>query len=667
MSLEHAVLSLSGLSVGDAFGKTLYSPVFNEVIKDKRLPSGPWMWTDDTHMALSVVEELRQRSWIDQDYLARRMAWRFSTDPARGYGATTRKVLQQIGQGEYFRTISRSIYNGGSYGCSGVSRVVPLGAYYAKAPAKAAREAPLATAITHIHPESLAGAQAVAAAAAIAADPIHPSNADFLREVIEYVAESRVRQAIKQITAIPSDDLQSCLKYLCCDSLNTVQTAVPFALWCAAHHLEDYQEALWCAVSGSGSRDTTCAIVGGIVALSSGMVPEDWTACREPLPITTLLHDIDRVQPRAADLRKPVKTKFLPQKTIDSTTMISARVDPLTNLPNMLGLLEWADKLEEKPECFPLSLIIIHLLPLWDVNRIAGRTSGDNLLRESAQILQKINIGPVFRAGGDKFVIIPQEGSQSLVLAEKISHLMAVSDCRLPRIALIHFPYKEEIVDGRLVACMGEAMKDKHYRNNDGSPREFDATTIRALPDFSWMMLDLASQLRRLGEMVDAANRLAQTDVVSQLPNQRTAMLALESTLQQAVDLNESMAIMLFDGDNLRQYNDVSYEAGDEAIRLMGSTLKGLMRDSDYLARWRTGDEFLFILPGTDAEVAMLIANRVCSAVQEASKSWMFRTTISGGVSTYKHGRTVQDMIDVAEKALHQAKIDGRNRAVLGE
>ncbi len=319
------------------------------------------------------------------------------------------------------------------------------------------------------------------------------------------------------------------------------------------------------------------------------------------------------------------------------------------------------------PEGFPLSLVVIHLLPLWDVNRNEGRTSGDNLIRESAEALQKLNIGPVFRAGGDKFVVIPEKRSQLLVLAEKISDLMTITDCRLPRIAMIHFPYKEEIIDGRLVACMGEAMKDKHYRNNDGAPREFDATTIRALPDFSWMMLDLASQLRRLGAMVDEANLLAQTDVVSQLPNQRTAMLALESSLQQAANTNEPLAIMLFDGDNLRQYNDISYEAGDEAIRQLGSTLKGLMRDSDYLARWRTGDEFIFIIPGTSQEVAMQVANRVCTAVEQASQSWMFHTTISGGVALYpNHGKTVQALIDVAEKALHEAKEGGRNRAVLG-
>jgi ADP-ribosylglycohydrolase len=61
---------------------------------------------------------------------------------------------------------------------------------------------------------------------------------------------------------------------------------VPFALWCAAQHLDDYEAALWLTVSGLGDRDTTCAIVGGIVALFTGTdgIPAEWRHAREPLP-----------------------------------------------------------------------------------------------------------------------------------------------------------------------------------------------------------------------------------------------------------------------------------------------------------------------------------------------------------------------------------------------
>lgn len=61
---------------------------------------------------------------------------------------------------------------------------------------------------------------------------------------------------------------------------------IPFALYCASLHLDDFGEALWATVGGLGDRDTTCAIVGGVVALATGIegIPPAWRQAREPLP-----------------------------------------------------------------------------------------------------------------------------------------------------------------------------------------------------------------------------------------------------------------------------------------------------------------------------------------------------------------------------------------------
>ncbi len=66
----------------------------------------------------------------------------------------------------------------------------------------------------------------------------------------------------------------------------SAQDTVPFALWCAAQHLDDYEAALWLTASGLGDIDTNCAIVGGIVVMSTGLegVPRSWLLSREPLP-----------------------------------------------------------------------------------------------------------------------------------------------------------------------------------------------------------------------------------------------------------------------------------------------------------------------------------------------------------------------------------------------
>jgi ADP-ribosylglycohydrolase len=64
------------------------------------------------------------------------------------------------------------------------------------------------------------------------------------------------------------------------------QDTVAFALWCAGHQLGNFEDALWLTVSGLGDRDTTCAIVGGIVASYTGVeaIPDHWLRARESLP-----------------------------------------------------------------------------------------------------------------------------------------------------------------------------------------------------------------------------------------------------------------------------------------------------------------------------------------------------------------------------------------------
>jgi ADP-ribosylglycohydrolase len=61
---------------------------------------------------------------------------------------------------------------------------------------------------------------------------------------------------------------------------------VPFTLWAAAHHLTEYQQAIWATAAAGGDMDTTCAIVGGITAsaLDIDHLPTTWRRATEPLP-----------------------------------------------------------------------------------------------------------------------------------------------------------------------------------------------------------------------------------------------------------------------------------------------------------------------------------------------------------------------------------------------
>jgi ADP-ribosylglycohydrolase len=152
------------------------------------------------------------------------------------------------------------------------------------------KQAILASEVTHTHPEGIAGGIAIAVAAAVAAHlqgTSVPSRNDFIDTVLPYVPESDVRTGIVRARDL-RDGTPVVLAAVRLGSGNKVsaQDTVPFCLWCAGEWLSEYAEAMWKTVSGYGDRDTTCAIVGGIVAAYTGMeaIPPAWIAAREPLP-----------------------------------------------------------------------------------------------------------------------------------------------------------------------------------------------------------------------------------------------------------------------------------------------------------------------------------------------------------------------------------------------
>ena len=289
-SLERMQLSLSGLSVGDALGQRFFGvgEQLNERIQQRQVPPRLWRYTDDTEMALSIVETLWRYRRIDPDVLAQSFAEHYN--PSRGYGAGAQQLLTRLQWGADWRVEASQMFGGsGSYGNGAAMRVAPLGAYFADDLAAVRENAMLSAQPTHAHPEGIAGAVAVAVAAALAfqvgeGECMQPVQ--FLELVAENVPESETRSGIKQAAAIYTTSPSVVAQQLGSGYKISAQDTIPFALWCAAHHLEDYQEAFWATLSGLGDMDTNCAIVGGIVALSARQrgIPADWIESREPFP-----------------------------------------------------------------------------------------------------------------------------------------------------------------------------------------------------------------------------------------------------------------------------------------------------------------------------------------------------------------------------------------------
>ena len=283
---------LIGLSVGDAFGENFFrDPEMETKWKQFQvLPAPSWSFTDDTQMALSIVAILCRYGEIQSDALVASFAQHY--DARRGYGRAMGDMLAKIRSGQSWQALATSLFQGqGSFGNGAAMRVAPLGAYFADDLEAVVEQAKRSAVATHTHPEAIAGAIAVAVATAWAwrfrVIGSRPSRTEFLTQVLPLVPPSEVRSLIQRALDLPADTrVLKAVAILGNGSRISAQDTVPFTLWCAAAHLDDYEAALWLTSRGFGDVDTTCAIVGGIVLAYSGVesIPAAWLTAREPLP-----------------------------------------------------------------------------------------------------------------------------------------------------------------------------------------------------------------------------------------------------------------------------------------------------------------------------------------------------------------------------------------------
>ncbi len=291
--VDRMLVSLDGLRIGDALGEMFaYRPAAApDRIRSHELPSGPWFHTDDTEMAISIAAVLKSHGCLHQDALAKRFYRRWERDPERGYGRMARIQMREMLMGESWRVTSPRAFGGsGSKGNGGAMRVAPLGGYFADDPDRAAAEAQASAVVTHAHPEGVAGTVATAVAASAAwrfkQMALSQRRELLLGEVLRLTPESEVRRKLLLATHIPPEtNSEVAAQTLGCGELVTAPDTVPFCVWVASWHLDDYVAALSETIKVGGDCDTNAAIVGGIVALSVGRegIPQDWLQARESI------------------------------------------------------------------------------------------------------------------------------------------------------------------------------------------------------------------------------------------------------------------------------------------------------------------------------------------------------------------------------------------------
>lgn len=180
---------------------------------------------------------------------------------------------------------------------------------------------------------------------------------------------------------------------------------------------------------------------------------------------------------------------------------------------------------------------------------------------------------------------------------------------------------------------------------------------------------DLAQRERQLAEMNDRLRHISQTDALTDLDNRRYVEERLAEMFGHAVRFGESLGCVMCDIDKFKPVNDTyGHQAGDAVLRQFAAILRQEAREVDRVGRYG-GEEFIFLLPGANAEAAAVFAERVRAAVEAFTFTIPGRTlqrTVSCGVAAWPHpGIESSDaLVKAADDALYVAKETGRNRVV---
>ncbi len=126
------------------------------------------------------------------------------------------------------------------------------------------------------------------------------------------------------------------------------------------------------------------------------------------------------------------------------------------------------------------------------------------------------------------------------------------------------------------------------------------------------------------------------------------------------------LSVLMIDIDHFKQVNDTyGHPFGDEVLINIANLLRLTCRSTDMVARYG-GEEFLIIMPGTNSESGVILADRILRAIQNLKFSQQITITISGGITEYKYGDTTTTTINRVDSLLYRAKREGRNRIKRG-
>lgn len=183
-----------------------------------------------------------------------------------------------------------------------------------------------------------------------------------------------------------------------------------------------------------------------------------------------------------------------------------------------------------------------------------------------------------------------------------------------------------------------------------------------------FLLMRLFASRTQLEEMNAELDRVARIDSLTGMYNRRHVEEQLEACVSAAKRHGLHLAVLRIDVDGLQGINDAQGKpAGDDALRQISTAIRSALRLEDSLGRW-AGEEFLAVLPTTDSEGALVVAQRLRKRVATSSArlgdgAEMLKVTVGG--ASWIEGDDVDDLLRRADGTLRAGKAAGRNTAAV--
>ena len=175
---------------------------------------------------------------------------------------------------------------------------------------------------------------------------------------------------------------------------------------------------------------------------------------------------------------------------------------------------------------------------------------------------------------------------------------------------------------------------------------------------------------RLIVEQLRMIERQSLFDPLTNIMNRRSFDFQIEGLWAYAVRKQEPLSVMMIDIDHFKKFNDTyGHQLGDTVLQITAKSIaSALKRASDKVFRWG-GEEFTVLLPTTDIEGALNVAERIRMAIENSeipydSSADTLKVTASLGVASIipSPANTIEDLIKQADAAMYSAKESGRNR-----